>query len=37
MESEINIQKKGNCKKYDFGQATLVVAIPDDWIDVNQS
>ena len=21
-------------KKYDFGKATLVVAIPDDWIDV---
>ena len=21
-------------KKYDFGEATLVVAIPDDWIDV---
>ena len=29
MESEINVQKK-----YDFGEATLVVAIPDDWIDV---
>ncbi len=34
-ESEINIQKKGIVKKkYDFGEATLVVAIPDDWIDV---
>ena len=35
MESEINIQKKVMVKKkYDFGEATLVVAIPDDWIDV---
>ena len=35
MESEINIQKKVIVKKkYDFGQAKLVVAIPDDWIDV---
>ena len=34
-ESEINIQKKVIVKKkYDFGKATLVVAIPDDWIDV---
>ena len=34
-ESEINIQKKINViKKYDFGRATLVVAIPDPWIDV---
>ena len=34
-ESEINIQKKINViKKYDFGKATLVVAIPDPWIDV---
>ena len=34
-ESEINIQKKVIVKKkYDFGEATLVVAIPDDWIDV---
>ena len=35
-ESEINIQKKINVlKKYDFGKATLVVAIPNDpWIDV---
>ncbi len=35
MESEINIQKKVIVKKkYDFGEAILVVAIPDDWIDV---
>ena len=35
MESEINIQKNIIVKKkYDFGEATLVVAIPDDWIDV---
>ena len=35
MESGINIQKKVIVKKkYDFGEATLVVAIPDDWIDV---
>ena len=35
MESEINVQKKVIVKKrYDFGKATLVVAIPDDWIDV---
>ena len=34
-ESEINTQKKINViKKYDFGKATLVVAIPDPWIDV---
>ena len=34
-ESEINIQKKVIVKKkYNFGEATLVVAIPDDWIDV---
>jgi ATP phosphoribosyltransferase len=34
-ESEVNIQKKVIVKKkYDFGEATLVVAIPDDWIDV---
>ncbi len=34
-ESEINIQKKINVfKKYTFGKATLVVAIPDQWIDV---
>ena len=35
MESEINIQKKVIVKKkYHFGEAKLVVAIPDDWIDV---
>ena len=34
-ESEINIQNKIKVtKKYDFGKATLVVAIPDPWIDV---
>jgi len=34
-ESEINVQKKINVvKKYSFGKATLVVAIPDPWIDV---
>jgi ATP phosphoribosyltransferase len=34
-ESEINIQNKINVvKKYEFGKATLVVAIPDAWIDV---
>ena len=34
-ESEVNIQEKINVvKKYDFGKATLVVAIPDLWIDV---
>ena len=34
-ESEINIQKKINVlKKYNFGKARLVVAIPDPWIDV---
>jgi ATP phosphoribosyltransferase len=34
-ESEINIQKRINVsKKYDFGKATLVIAIPDPWIDV---
>ena len=34
-ESEINIQSKINvAKKYGFGKATLVVAIPDPWIDV---
>ena len=34
-ESEINIQNKINVvKKYSFGKATLVVAIPDPWIDV---
>ena len=34
-ESEINIQNKINLvKKYGFGKSTLVVAIPDPWIDV---
>ena len=34
-ESEINTQKKINVvKKYEFGRANLVVAIPDPWIDV---
>ena len=34
-ESEINIQNKINVvKKYGFGKAALVVAIPDPWIDV---
>tara|TARA_B110001452_G_scaffold196732_1_gene166743 strand:+ start:81 stop:764 length:684 start_codon:yes stop_codon:yes gene_type:complete len=34
-ESEVNIQKKIIVvKKYGFGKATLVVAIPDPWIDV---
>ena len=33
-ESEINVQNKINVsKKYDFGKATLVIAIPDPWID----
>ena len=34
-ESEINVQSKINViKKFDFGKANLVVAIPDPWIDV---
>mgnify|MGYP001347222933 CR=1 FL=1 len=34
-ESEINIQNKVSVrKKYNFGKAKLVVAIPDEWIDV---
>jgi ATP phosphoribosyltransferase len=34
-ESEINIQKKISVsKKFNFGKAKLVVAIPDEWIDV---
>ena len=34
-ESGINIQKKINVdKKYIFGKANLVIAIPDPWIDV---
>ena len=35
MESEINIQNKINIiKKYPFGKATLAIAVPDAWIDV---
>ena len=34
-ESEVNTQKKINVlKRYSFGKATLVIAIPDPWIDV---
>ena len=34
-ESQLNIQNNINViKKYDFGKANLVVAIPDRWIDV---
>ena len=34
-ESEINLQNKINIKqKLNFGEANLVVAVPDDWIDV---
>ena len=34
-ESQFNIQNKINVlKKYSFGRATVVVAIPDPWIDV---
>ena len=34
-ESEVNTQKKINvAKNYSFGKATLVIAIPDPWIDV---
>ena len=34
-ESTINVQKKIIVKKkYTFGKANLVIAIPDDWIDV---
>ena len=34
-ESEMNLQKKIIInKKLDFGNANLVVAVPDDWIDV---
>ena len=34
-ESEINIQKNIKVfKSYPYGEATLVVAIPEDWIDV---
>ena len=34
-ESEINLQSKINIQKnLDYGKADLVVAVPDDWIDV---
>ena len=34
-ESELNVQKKVIVnKKLDYGNATLVVAVPDEWIDV---
>ena len=34
-ESELNVQKKITVKKkYNFGHAKLVIAIPDEWIDV---
>ena len=34
-ESEVNVQKKINViKEYNFGKATLVVAVPEPWIDV---
>ena len=34
-ESPINLQKKIDVKKkLDFGMANLVIAVPDDWIDV---
>ena len=34
-ESPVNLQKKIEIKKrLDFGAASLVIAIPDDWIDV---
>tara|TARA_Y100000996_G_scaffold378324_1_gene330920 strand:- start:1786 stop:2478 length:693 start_codon:yes stop_codon:yes gene_type:complete len=34
-ESEVNIQNKINViRSYNFGKATLVIAIPDIWIDV---
>ena len=34
-ESEVNVQKKiVEKKKYNFGHAKLVIAIPDEWIDV---
>ena len=35
QESDVNTRKKINVfKKYEFGKANLVVAIPDPWIDV---
>ena len=34
-ESDINLQNKINIqKKLDYGNANLVIAVPDDWIDV---
>ena len=34
-ESDINLQSKINIqKKLDYGNANLVIAVPDDWIDV---
>ena len=34
-ESEKNLQSKINIqKKLDYGNANLVIAVPDDWIDV---
>ena len=33
-ESEKNVQNKITIKKLNFGIAKLVVAVPDDWIDV---
>ena len=34
-ESDINLQSKINIqRKLDFGNANLVIAVPDDWIDV---
>ena len=34
-ESQVNIQNKINVsKRYEFGKANLVIAIPDPWIDV---
>ena len=33
-ESEINIQNKITVTKLNFGNANLVIAIPDPWIDV---
>ena len=34
-ESDLNLQSKINIqKKLDYGNANLVIAVPDDWIDV---
>ena len=35
-ESEINIQRQNENrnKRFNFGKANLIVAIPDQWIDV---